>query len=160
MAELESLEKHLTLARAMEIVPRRQQDPQFARAHTRLGMAYAAEKNFGDAIHEFHQAQQISGRDPYLDGLLGFAYALSGNAGKARKLLKELMQRSNREYVPAFSPALIYVGLGNRDRAVELLARSSSERSTYMVYAKTDPLLDSVRSDSRFSSLLNGMGLS
>jgi Flp pilus assembly protein TadD len=122
-------------------------------------MAYAAKQNFADAIHEFHQAQQISGQDPYLDGLLGFAYGLSGSSGKARKLLKKLRQRSHYEYVPAFSLALIYIGLGNRGQAMELLDQSSSDRSTYMVYAKADPLLDSIRSDPRFSSLLNRMGL-
>jgi len=134
-------------------------DPHFARAHTRLGMAYAAERNFGEAINEFQQAKQISGHDPYLDGLLGFAYALSGSTAKARKVLKELMQRLHREYVPAFSMALVYIGLGDRDQAMELLAKSSSDRSTYMVFAKADPLLDSVRLDPRFSSLLDRMGL-
>jgi DNA-binding winged helix-turn-helix (wHTH) protein/tetratricopeptide (TPR) repeat protein len=39
-------------------------DPRFARAHTRLGMTYAAERAFDDAIREFNEAQQLSGRDP------------------------------------------------------------------------------------------------
>jgi DNA-binding winged helix-turn-helix (wHTH) protein/tetratricopeptide (TPR) repeat protein len=135
-------------------------DPYYARAHTRLGMTYAAMGAFGDAIHEFEESQRLSGADPNLDGLLGYAQALSGNTGKARKLLKELTQRPRRDYVPAFSMALIWIGFGQRDHALECLARSYQDRSTDMVYSKTEPLLDPVRSDPRFTALLQQMGLS
>ena len=36
-------------------------DQNFARAHTRLGMVYAAQKNFSDAIREFNKAQRFVG---------------------------------------------------------------------------------------------------
>ena len=136
-------------------------DPQFARAHTRLGMTYAAQRHFDDAIHEFQLAKQLSGPDPYLDGLLGYVYAQSGNPAKARKLLDDLRtRRLRREFVPAFSMALISIGLGERDQALEWLSKSYSDRSCYMVFAKTEPLLDSLRSEPRFLALLNRMGLS
>jgi len=134
-------------------------DQNFARAHTRLGMVYAAQKNFSNAIREFKKAQDLSGPDPYVDGLLGYSEALSGNTDAARKLLLELTKRSHTEYVPAFSMALICIGLHDNDRALSWLAQSVQERSTYMVYAKTDPLLDSIRSDPRFGALMNQMGL-
>jgi DNA-binding winged helix-turn-helix (wHTH) protein/Flp pilus assembly protein TadD len=134
-------------------------DPYYARAHTRLGMTYAAMGAFGDAIHEFEESQRLSGSDPNLDGLLGYAQALSGNTGKARKLLKELTERPRRDYVPAFSMALIWIGFGQRDQALECLAKSYQDRSTDMVYSKTEPLLDPVRSDPRFAALLQRMGL-
>jgi DNA-binding winged helix-turn-helix (wHTH) protein/TolB-like protein/lipoprotein NlpI len=136
-------------------------DPQFARAHTRLGMTYAAQRNFDDAIREFQLAKQLAGPDPYLDGLLGYVYAQSGNTTKARKLLEELKNRHlRREFVPAFSMALISIGLGEREQALEWLSKSYSDRSCYMVFAKTEPLLDSLRSEPRFLALLNRMGLS
>ena len=134
-------------------------DPQFARAHTRLGVTYAAQRHFADAVREFKQARSLSGPDPYLDGLLGFAQAFSGNARAARMLQEELIERSKHEYVPAFSMALISIGLRDRDQAFEWLSKSYQDRSTYMVWVRTDPLLDSVRSDPRFSVLLNQMGL-
>jgi DNA-binding winged helix-turn-helix (wHTH) protein/lipoprotein NlpI len=134
-------------------------DQNFARAHTRLGMVYAAQKNFSNAIREFKKAQDLSGPDPYLDGLLGYSEAMSGNADAARKLLLELTKRSHTEYVPAFSMALICIGLHDNDRALSWLTQSFQERSTYLVYAKTDPLLDSIRSDPRFGILMNQMGL-
>ena len=134
-------------------------DSQFARAHTRLGMTYAAEGEFREAAREFKLAKQISD-DPYLDGLLGYTSALLGNGEEARNLLEQLTIRSRRGYVPAFALALIYVGLRESDQALELLTRSFAERSSYMVFAKADPLLDPLRSDSRFQVLLDRMRLS
>jgi hypothetical protein len=61
--------------------------------------------------------------------------------------------------VPAFSVVLVYIGLGERDHALEWLERAYQDRSAYMVYAKTDPLLDPLRSDPRFISLLHRMRL-
>jgi DNA-binding winged helix-turn-helix (wHTH) protein/TolB-like protein/Flp pilus assembly protein TadD len=133
-------------------------DPQFARAHSRLGMVYAAKGDFPNAIGEFEKAKALS-TDPYLDGLIGYAQASSGNTASARLTLKELTERSHREYVPSFSIALIRIGLGDRDQALDLLTKSYQDRSTYMVYAKVDPLLDSIRSDPRFAVLLHRMKL-
>lgn len=135
-------------------------NPYYARAHTRLGMAYAATGAFADAIREFEESQRLSGPDPNLEGLLGYAQALSGNTGKARKLLRELTQHPRRGHVPAFSMALIWIGFGERDQALECLAKSYQDRSTDLVYSKTEPLLDPVRSDPRFGALLQKMGLS
>jgi DNA-binding winged helix-turn-helix (wHTH) protein/tetratricopeptide (TPR) repeat protein len=134
-------------------------DPQYARAHTRLGMTYAASGNFSEAIREFEVAQELSGADPYLDGLLGYVQARSGNVGDARTILENLKRRADHQYVPAFSMALACVGLGEHDQALEWLEKSYEDRSTYMVYAKTDPLLDPVRSDPRFAVLLHRMRL-
>jgi DNA-binding winged helix-turn-helix (wHTH) protein/Flp pilus assembly protein TadD len=134
-------------------------DPHYARAHTRLGMTYAASGAFEDAIHEFEQSQRLSCFDPYLAGLLGYAQALSGSTRKARKLLEELTERPRGRYVSASSVALIWIGLGKSDEALEWLAKAYQGRSTDMVYAKTEPLLDPVRSDPRFTALLRQMGL-
>jgi len=124
-------------------------DPHFARAHTKIGMAYAAKKDFDAALREFDEARELSGPDPYLDGLAGYAQAFSGDKAMARKTLAELTNRAKSQFVPAFSMALICVGLGDRDEAFEWLSHAYQDRSTYMVYAKVDPLLDPIRSDPR-----------
>jgi DNA-binding winged helix-turn-helix (wHTH) protein/TolB-like protein/Flp pilus assembly protein TadD len=134
-------------------------DPQFARAHTRLGITYAAQRRYAEAMHEFKQAQSLSGPDAYLDGLIGYTQASSGGTAAAKKILQDLTERSAHDYVPAFSMALISIGLGDRDQAFEWLAKAYQDRSTYMVWIKADPLLDTIRSDPRFPALLNQMRL-
>ena len=133
-------------------------DPQFSRAHARLGIAYAGQGHFSTALREFKKARELSGPDPYLDGLIGFAQASSGNVSVARELLHDLRERSKREYVPAFSMAIICIGLKNRDEAFDWLGKAYQDRSTYMVWLKTDPLYDPLRSDPRFNPLMKKMG--
>lgn len=133
--------------------------PQFASAHTRLGMAYLAKRDFKAAINEFQVAQKIDGPDPYQKALVAYAQALAGNTKDAHSILDELIVQSQNEYVPALSIALIYTALGERSQAVEWLNRSYQDRSTHMIYAKVDPLFDPLRSESRFRFVLQQMGL-
>ena len=49
--------------------------------------------------------------------------------------------------------ALIYLGLQDADRALELLGRAHERRSGWMVYAHVDPRLDPLRADPRFVAL-------
>jgi len=134
-------------------------DPNFARAHTRLGMAYAAKGDYRSAGEEFQKALRLSGPDPYLYGLLGYTQAMAENRSGAKRLLSELLQRSHRDYVPPFSVALIYVGIGDRQAALAWLDKAYQDHSALMVYAKTDPLLDPLRSEPRFAALLQRMKL-
>jgi len=128
-------------------------DPSYSRAHTRLGMTYLAEGNYPEAIHEFQQGSEPSS-DPYVDGLLGYTEALQGNRETALGMLKGLNQHIVKGYVPAFSVAFIYLGLGDRDKALEWLASAFQHHSEYLAFAKVDPLFDTVRLDPRFISLL------
>jgi tetratricopeptide (TPR) repeat protein len=48
-------------------------DPQFARAHTRLGMTYAAQHHFDDAIREFHSRNRFRGQIHIWKGFLGMS---------------------------------------------------------------------------------------
>jgi DNA-binding winged helix-turn-helix (wHTH) protein/tetratricopeptide (TPR) repeat protein len=132
---------------------------EYARAHSRLGMVHAAREAFDDAIDEFKEAERLSGPDPYLKGLLGYAYACLGNTSEARKMLQELEQRSRCSYVPAFSMVLPSIGLHEDERVFEWLDKSYEDRSTNLIYVKIDPLFDTIRSHPRFVALLHRMGL-
>jgi tetratricopeptide (TPR) repeat protein len=134
-------------------------DPRYTRAHMRLGITLAATGEFENAIREFAESQRLSCLDPYLSGHLGHAYARSGETRKARKLLGELTKQPDGAAVHAPSVALILIGLGENDRALEWIAKAYQIRCSDMVYAKTEPLLDPLRSDPQFTALLHQMGL-
>jgi hypothetical protein len=56
--------------------------------------------------------------------------------------------------VPCYYFALIYTGLGERDRAFERLERAYQERSTVLAYLRLDPRLAPLRSDPRYADLV------
>lgn len=131
-------------------------DPTFARALTRLGIAEIRKGDYAAAINDLTSADKLS-NDPYITGLLGQAQALGGHTATAQKTLQDLKKRASTKYVPPFSFALIYMGLGQKDAALAALKESIDDRSTPMVYAKIDPSLDEFRKDPAFQKLIAGM---
>ena len=125
------------------------------------GMAHEQKGEFEQAIRDFSEALKRSPGNPNYLGALGHAYAVSGRASEARKIAKEL-ERPLRggEEVPAFFLALVYAGLGDKDKAFEWLEHAYRDRSGSVRYLKIEPRLDPLRSDPRFADLMRRVGLS
>jgi DNA-binding winged helix-turn-helix (wHTH) protein/TolB-like protein/lipoprotein NlpI len=136
-----------TLKKAIEI------DPAFPRTHFRLAELYELRGEYALAIPEFEQAVQLSAGDPYYEGSLGHAYGASGNFGQARRVLQSLQSRPADRYVPPYAIALIHAGLGEKDQAFQWLQKAVEDRSTPMVFLRSDPELAGLRSDPRFALL-------
>jgi tetratricopeptide (TPR) repeat protein len=93
-------------------------------------------------------------------GALRAAYARNGFQGYLRQL-KEIvlpLYRSNPGGV--YHLAHICASLNERDEAFQWLEKAYEYRSSWMNGIKVDPLLDALRPDPRFGSLLQRMGLS
>jgi DNA-binding winged helix-turn-helix (wHTH) protein/TolB-like protein/Tfp pilus assembly protein PilF len=129
-------------------------DPNFPRAHFRLGNIYEDEGKYHHAIDEYEKAVQLSNGDAYYQGSLGHAYAMSGMLAEAGKSLNHLEELSAKRYVPPYAIALIYIGMGNKELGLEWLERASADRSTSVVYLRVEPTLNSLRSEPRFLTLL------
>ena len=54
---------------------------------------------------------------------------------------------------------MIYMALDDKNHSFQLLDRCYEERSPWLVWVKTDPALDSLRSDQRYVDLLRRMGM-
>jgi hypothetical protein len=74
-------------------------------------------------------------------------------------MLDELKGLSKERYVPAFSFAVIYLGLGEKDQAFAWLEKAYEDRSSLILFLKGDPIWDPLRSDPRFADLLRRIGL-
>jgi DNA-binding winged helix-turn-helix (wHTH) protein/TolB-like protein/tetratricopeptide (TPR) repeat protein len=133
-----------TLQKAIEI------DPNFPRTHFRLGQVYEQRGQYAAAVHELEEAVRLEGDDWYYEGSLGHAYGASGAGSKALAIVEKLQARSARQYVPPYSIALVYAGLGERDQAFRWLQKAVEDRSTSMIFLRTDPELGGLRSDPRF----------
>jgi len=135
-------------------------DPNFVRARTRLGMVEMATGDNAAAIADLTQALALSGdEDPWVVGLLGDAEAQVGNRAAAEKALAGLKTRSDSQYVPPISRALVLIGLGRKPEALAALGQAVDDHSTSMVYARVDPSLDVLRADPGFVALLTRMKL-
>jgi tetratricopeptide (TPR) repeat protein len=114
---------------------------------------------YPQAIAEFRTALKFAEENPQSIAGLGRAYAELGSQAEAQKILNELLARSKRDYFPAWAIATVYIGLGDKDRALQWLGKAVEERGEYVVWLKTDPLYDPLRSDPRFQDLLRRLNL-
>lgn len=134
-------------------------DPNNQPARFRLGLAYVQKGMLDQAIAELERAVSLSGRNARHVAFLGYAYALSGNRGKAQQLLTELQVRSRQTYVCPYDMAIIHLGLGDKERALEGLEKTDQERDDWFLQLKVEPVMDNLRSDPRFQDLVRRVGL-
>ncbi len=134
--------------------------PEFVRTHYFLALSYLEIGSHREAIAEIEQAIRLSDENPVFVGALGFALAKSGDEQAALHMLDKLEERSRQGYVPAFSRALVHIGMRRSDQAFEELDRAFDERSSWLVSLNVEPLFDPIRDDPRFCDLVGRVGLS
>lgn len=78
-------------------------------------------------------------------------------APNPKKVIEELGELSKAQYVCPSYLARIYIGLDDKDRAIEWLEKAYEERSTDLVWLRVDPGFDALRSDPRFQDPLRRM---
>jgi serine/threonine-protein kinase len=134
-----------------------ERDPKYADTHWSLGLAYEGKKMYPEAIGSFQSAIGLSKTAEFPEGkpemiaALGHAYAVMGRRNDALKIVDQLKELiSQQRYVSPYSIALIYVGLGEKDMALEWLDRAYEERDESYLHLMVDPRLDALRSDPRY----------
>ena len=125
-------------------------DPSYELPHLVLGLSYAQKGNFGLAIPELRKAVELSHGTPLMTSALANAYARSGNKAEAERLLADLITESKRQYVSPYYFAVVYVGLGKPEEAIDWLEKAFADRSNGLVFLKVEPELDDLRSNPRF----------
>jgi TolB-like protein len=134
-------------------------EPNFYPAHFWIGQALEKKGLYREAIAAYEQALALAGDSPEVSASLGHALALAGDRAKAREMLRQLQEHSAREYVAAYFVALIYAGLDQTDQTLTWLERAYEERARAVPFWRVDPMLDRLRSDSRFADLLQRVHL-
>jgi hypothetical protein len=75
------------------------------------------------------------------------------------RIYDQLEKESKSKYVSAYWMATLQVGLANKGAAFQWLEKAYEERSGGMIWLSVDPRMDSLRSDARFATLLDRVGL-
>ena len=107
--------------------------PGFNMLHFDLGRVYLEKGRHREAIQEYELGAKLETANPLVHAGLAYAYAVGGRRDEARRILEALLASHGS---PAGQPsagrppgspwgiASVYVGLGDRDRALEWLERA------------------------------------
>jgi len=113
---------------------------------------------FEECVAEYEHSVALLRSSANLAGL-GLGYAIAGRTVEAKAVLDELQDGKSYAYVSPASLAQIYLHLGEKDRAFELLLTGCEERDPWVLWNKVNPVFESVRSEPRFQGILRRTGL-
>ena len=124
-------------------------------------MALCSEKmgRLADHVTWLEKAAAGSSGLPIVLGLLGRAYALNGQNDKARELQAKLQAISKQRYTSQVAHALVAIGLGELDSAMQWLEEAFQAHDAILCYAKVFPPYDALREHPRFQEMLRRMGV-
>jgi TolB-like protein/Tfp pilus assembly protein PilF len=132
-------------------------DPNFGNSHGLLGVVLEHNGQLEEAIAEYEKNNSLHEDAISLSQLAG-AYFLVGRKEEAQQLWNKLKALSDRQYVPAYSLAVVQSSFGNNDEAIRLLEKSYEDHAPFdsqdLGWILVDHRLDSLRSDPRFKNLI------
>jgi TolB-like protein/Tfp pilus assembly protein PilF len=134
-------------------------EPGYDRARATLGWAYFFTGKKDEGLAELEEAVAISPGNTMWLGQLGEAYAMAGNTVKAREILGKLEERARVSFVSPYHIAYVHTGLGEFDRAMDLLEQAVAERTGPAYSIKGSFLLTRLHGHPRFRALLRQMKL-
>lgn len=133
-----------------------QRDPESYITHRYLGLAYLGlalngeRDKFDEAIAALKRAHDRSRGGTLTLADLGFAYAAKGDRAEAERMLKEIEAKASPN---PYYLALVHTGLGNIDRAFDLLFQGSEKHAERLPSVISDVRFSLLRTDSRFKEL-------
>jgi len=116
----------------LELAP---DDPSF---HFYMGWAREQMGDYEQAIVLHKRAIELSDRAPLYVSALGYSYGLAGENSEAQEILDELVGLEAQGVAEPFHVAMVHIGLGNNEQAIDWLEKAFEARSSHMLYIRED----------------------
>jgi TolB-like protein len=134
-------------------------EPNFVPAHRLLSLAYQGMRMFDEAIAENQRWGELTGNKVKTDVALAHIYAAGGRSQDAEKIIAEVKEENVLGGNDYREMALVYAALGKSDLALDWLEKSYQKHEESLCSLKVDPKMDPLRSDPRFNTLIEKIGL-
>jgi serine/threonine-protein kinase len=128
-------------------------DPTFYAVPMIDGWADLETGHFRQAVAKLEQATKMDA-PPFVTAYFGYALGMAGERTRALATLQSLKSRSPHGEVAPYNQAMVYLGLGDHQHALDLLEQAYDGNSEMMFWVGQDPLFDPLRGDPRYTALL------
>jgi tetratricopeptide (TPR) repeat protein len=125
--------------------------PDYAAGKYVRGFAYLRDRMYPQALSIFESMYASNKR--LFGPALGYTYGAMGRTKDAEVILTELLDLYKQNQLSGQEVALVYLGLGKINEAVELLQRSAEERYAPFPFLATDPLFPELQASPQFMRL-------
>jgi len=133
-------------------------EPNFPLFHVALARPYCAKGMYREGTAEWQKYQDLTPGAYGLANLI-YCYGRAGDRNRALHALDMLQENSRKGFVPAYSFALAYTGLDEKDQAFARLEEALKNRESFLAFLKADPIWGPLNADPRFADLLRRIGL-
>ena len=127
-------------------------------SHALLGLLYADEKHYQDAIDEGQKAVALAEKQPDIILVLANLYGQAGQRDRALAIVRQVLANKNA-LVPPFTVAGVYAVLGDKEEMYQWLDKGIEQRSPACLKLNIAEAFDPYRSEPRFQGLLRRVGL-
>jgi DNA-binding winged helix-turn-helix (wHTH) protein/Flp pilus assembly protein TadD len=135
-------------------------DPEFWIGHFQLAQAYVELREYGRAIEPLTQASRFSGGNSKTHSLRGYLLARTTNSAEALEVLHTLETIALDRYVPPYAMALIHMGLGSTETALDWLLRAYEVHDVHLIFLTIDSKWNPLRNHTGFQNLISRCGFS
>ncbi len=133
--------------------------PDYNLGYQVLGDSYLKLGRETEAIANLQKSTEMSNRSVMTLSFLGHGYAVTGKRNEAYAIIKELEESYARKESSGRNIAMVYAGLGEKDKAFEWLEKDFQSRSGELAYIRWYMQFEPLRDDPRYKDLLQRMGL-
>jgi len=134
-------------------------NPAFGHAYWSLGRTLLEQGRGEEALQCFEDAAKIMGPIPAALAETGYCHARMGRRDLAHATLQELQRMGAQTWVSPLSAALVYVGLGEQETAMNCLEDALQKRIRQLVWVNVEPRFDALHNNPRFEALIARVGL-
>src|SRR6185312_14639696 len=135
------------LARAIEM------NPLAVESHRILAATLAQQGKLADAERVLRETLTLPGAGAFTRAELAWVLARAGRRTEAEALLAEIHEMARHHYVSPVPFAIVHIGLGNIEEALDWTERAYTERRGWLAYLKVNPIFEPLRGHPRFEAL-------
>ena len=133
-------------------------DPNFWLANLFIARNYLSKGMYDQALEAATKAREITRGNAEATGTVGYILAKMGRTDESKKVLADLEARKDKPFL-SYATSQVYLGLGEKNRALELLEKAFEQREPLMVFLKVEPKWNELRSEPRFIDLMKRINL-
>src|SRR5687768_1101899 len=105
------------------------------------------------------KALELPGAATYTRAILSIVRATAGDRRHAEETLQFLEENRRHDYVSPVELASLHISLGNNAEALDWVEKAYDERRGWVAYLNVHPIMDPLRHEPRFNSLIQRMNL-
>ena len=122
------------------------------------GLILTFDKQYAAAERLFREALALAPESgTYTKVTLAYSLACAGDLAYARQIAAELEEKRKVDYVSPVEFAMIYIALGDTQRALDWVEKAVDDRRGWSAYLRVHPVLDPLRGEPRYAALVQRM---